>query len=271
MLAERTFDTGELTISYAEGPTSGPPVVLLHGLTMNKQDYQVLIPHLTPDWHFYACDQRGHGRSGRVAGRYLMADYIADTIAFLLGRVAEPAIIIGHSLGGLVALGVAAEAPELVRALILLDPALKVWNTKLAGISQYEWFAWVYDTVRSPRTHAEMVERCRAIRPEASEAELQEFVNNMFSLSPDALQVWIEDREMEGYDLEGVMRQVQAPTLILYGQLQPESTVRAEDAELAQSTLVQGVLVCVPDAGHMVHEEQTDFVLKRMQAFLRSV
>src|SRR5436305_1794984 len=123
VLSEKTFDTGELTISYAEGLASGPPMVLLHGLTLDKESYQVLVPHLTSDWHLYACDLRGHGRFGRVVGRYLMADYISDTIAFLRGLVAEPAIIIGHSAGGLIALGVAAEAPELVRALVLLDPA----------------------------------------------------------------------------------------------------------------------------------------------------
>ena len=91
MLSEKTFDTSDLTISYAEGPASGPPIVLLHGLTLDKESYQVLVPHLTPDWHLYACDLRGHGKSGRVAGRYLMADYIADTVTFLRGRVAEPA------------------------------------------------------------------------------------------------------------------------------------------------------------------------------------
>ena len=76
---------------------------------------------------------------------------------------------------------------------------------------------------------------------------------------------------MEGYDLEGVMRQVQVPTLILYGQLQPDFTVRAEDAVLAQSALAHGTVVSVPDAGHMVHDEQTDFVLKHMQEFLHTI
>ena len=99
----------------------------------------------------------------------------------------------------MIALGVAAEAPELVRALVLLDPAFKAcaipdWRT----IDQYEWFAWVYDTIRSPRTRAEMVERCRSYTSDASEAEQQEFVTYILSLAPDAVQVWIEDREWKG-------------------------------------------------------------------------
>jgi pimeloyl-ACP methyl ester carboxylesterase len=272
MLSEHTFGTGELAINYGEGPASGPPMVLLHGATMRWQNFQSIIPHLTPDWHVYACDLRGHGRSGRVADRYRVVDYCADTIAFLHGRVAEPAIIVGASLSGLIALGVAAEAPEFVRALVLLEPGFKGRNTRLADMpNQYNWVSWVYDTITSPRSNAEMLERCRSMASAASEADLQEFADHMFGLDPDAVRVWMEDRAFEEYDLEGVMRQVQAPTLILYAGRREDSTVSAEDVELVRSTLPHGVMICVPDAGHMVYEEQTDVVLKQMRAFLHSI
>jgi pimeloyl-ACP methyl ester carboxylesterase len=270
VLLEHTFSTAELPINYAEGPASGPPMVLLHGVTARWQTLQSIIPHLTPDWHVYACDLRGHGRSGRLPNRYRMADYIADTIAFLRGRVAEPAAIVGASLGGLVALGVAAAAPELVSALVLLDPAFKFRDTKIADTDKYGWFTWVYDTITTPRSNAEMLERCCAMAPDASEAALQGFVDRMFELAPDAVRPWIEDRELEGFELELVLRQVQVPTLVLYGERQPDSTVRPTDAELAQRTLARGVLVAVPDAGHRIHEEQPNFVGRHMREFLQA-
>jgi len=83
MLPEKFFDTGELTINYAEGGESGPPLVLLHGLTGRWQDFQPVIPQLTPKWHVYGCDLRGHGKSGRIAGHYYLTDYLRDLIAFL--------------------------------------------------------------------------------------------------------------------------------------------------------------------------------------------
>jgi pimeloyl-ACP methyl ester carboxylesterase len=105
----------------------------------------------------------------------------------------------------------------------------------------------------------------------ASEADLQEFADHMFGLDPDAVRVWMEDRAFEEYDLEGVMRQVQAPTLILYAGRREDSTVSAEDVELVRSTLPHGVMVCVPDAGQLVYEGQTDVVMKQMRAFLHSI
>ena len=271
MLSEQTFTTDELTISYVEGPASGPPMVLLHGLTLRRQNYQALIPRFTADWHIYACDLRGHGKSGRVADRYLLADYIPDTVAFLRSRVTEPAVIVGHSLGGLIAPGVAAAAPELVRALILLDPAACLRTINFADApANYEWFYWAYETIRSPRSQAEMLELCRARAGGGSAADLQGFVDMMSGIAPQAVQVALEDRLFEGYDLESVLRQVQVPTLVLHGAL-PDCTMLAEDVELAQRTLSQGVIVSVLNAGHMIHAEQTDFVVEQMQAFLDTI
>lgn len=272
MLTEQTFDAAGLTISYDEGPPSGPPMVLLHGLTLRRNGYRDLIAHFTPDWHVYSCDLRGHGRSGRVADRYRVVDYIPDIVAFLRDHVTEPATIVGHSLGGLIALGVAKEAPELVRALVLLDPAVYLHNSRLADdpLGQ-EFFGWVYDTVKSPRTNAEMLERCLAMTSGSSEAAQQGFADMMFGIDPDAVRTVLEDRLFEMYDLEGMMRQVLAPTLLLYAGRREDSAVRDEDVELAQKTLPHGVVVIVPDAGHMIHMDQIDFVVEQMKAFLHSV
>ena len=271
MLTEHTFTTDELTINYGEGPVSGPPMVLLHGLTLLWQNYQPLIPHFSADWHIYACDLRGHGKSGRVADRYLLADYIADTVAFLRSRVNEPAVIVGHSLGGLIAPGVAAVAPELVRALILLDPAFCPRIIQFADApADYEWFYWAYEVIRSPRSQAEMLELCRARAGGGSDADLQGFVDMMLGIDSGAVRVALEDRLFEGYDLEGVLCQVQVPTLVLHGAL-PDSTMIAEDVDLAQRTLAQGVIVSVANAGHMIHHEQLDFVVEQMRAFLRGI
>ena len=83
MLTEKTFDTGELTLNYAEGPASGPAMVLLHGLSLWRQSWDALIPELTSSWHVFAFDLRGHGKSGRVANEYHVVDYSRDIVAFL--------------------------------------------------------------------------------------------------------------------------------------------------------------------------------------------
>ncbi len=90
MFKEQPFDAGVVTLNYAEGPAAGPPLVLLHGGSARWQAWETIIPDLDGQWHLYALDLRGHGRSGRVPMRYRLQDYADDLIAFLERRVAEP-------------------------------------------------------------------------------------------------------------------------------------------------------------------------------------
>jgi pimeloyl-ACP methyl ester carboxylesterase len=63
MLTEKIFDTGTIKINYAEGAPNSTPLVMLHGGTAHWQELMPLITELEKDWHIYACDARGHGKS----------------------------------------------------------------------------------------------------------------------------------------------------------------------------------------------------------------
>src|SRR5436190_20892975 len=112
MLTETTFDTGTVSINYAEGPRSGPPLVLLHGVTSRWQSWLTTIPVLSQRWHVVAADLRGHGRSGRVPGRYGIMEHVQDIIALIRHLDEGPAVLIGQSLGSIIAIGLASEAPD---------------------------------------------------------------------------------------------------------------------------------------------------------------
>jgi len=128
MLCERRFHTGTVDVNYAEGPDSGPPFVVLHAGAGSWRIGQRFVEALVPAWHVYAPDFRGHGKSGHVEGRYSSQDYVGDTVAFLAQLVGEPAILYGHSLGGGVAIMLAEQHPELVRAVITGDAPLSIEN-----------------------------------------------------------------------------------------------------------------------------------------------
>jgi pimeloyl-ACP methyl ester carboxylesterase len=123
-IQEHSFDAGIVTINNAEGPPSGPPFLFLHGGSGRWQNYEDVIPDLATCFHLYAPDFRGHGRSGRVPGQYHLRDYVDDTITFLRECVAQPAHLFGHSLGGMVALLVAAQCADYVRAVVVGDSPL---------------------------------------------------------------------------------------------------------------------------------------------------
>ena len=124
MLTEKQIDTGTVTINYVEGPPSGAPLVLLHGVTMWWQTFLPVLPNFLIRHHTYALDLRGHGGSGHTPGAYFVSNDVADVAAFLRDCVQEPAVLLGWSLGGVVATLVAANAPDFVRAIVLEDPPL---------------------------------------------------------------------------------------------------------------------------------------------------
>src|SRR5689334_23875612 len=112
MLTERTFETGEVAINYVESSDSGPLLIMLHGMTASWQVFETTIPFLALRWRVIAADLRGHGRSGRAEGRYRLLDYIRDISALHWHLSDEPAVVVGSSLGAMVAIGLAAENPD---------------------------------------------------------------------------------------------------------------------------------------------------------------
>src|SRR5436305_9734293 len=106
---ERQFDSTSVSINYAKfdavpGAVPGYPLVLLHGGSARWQAALPIIPALSGFGPVYALDLRGHGKSGRVPGRYTLRDYTGDVSTFLEQVVREPAVLYGHSMGGQVAI-----------------------------------------------------------------------------------------------------------------------------------------------------------------------
>ena len=103
---------------HIERSGEGPPVLLLHGAAASSATYGWL-PDLGRT--VVRVDFRGHGRSGR-ADSYVLGDYVEDVLPIL--REIGPAVVAGHSLGGVVAWTLAQRAPELVTGLVMEDPPL---------------------------------------------------------------------------------------------------------------------------------------------------
>src|SRR5690349_1231112 len=123
LFREATFDTGKVVLNYAEGPSASPPLVMLHGGAGRWQLYFEMLAELAKHCHVYAPDLRGHGKSGWMPWGYTIRAYVEDIKAFLQD-VSGPAVLMGHSLGGIIAVATAKAYPELVSALIVGDAPL---------------------------------------------------------------------------------------------------------------------------------------------------
>ncbi|MFF3679294.1 alpha/beta fold hydrolase [Streptomyces sp. NPDC002120] len=114
----RAEDGRRLVYTDFGGP--GAPLLALHGHFQDGPAFGDLAREVGPAWRVIALDQRGHGESDRAA-EYTRDGYVADAAALLEHLGLGPAVVLGHSLGGVNAYQLAARRPELVRALVVED------------------------------------------------------------------------------------------------------------------------------------------------------
>lgn len=119
------FQTPELKLYY-QTAGDGPPLLLLHGLGSSSQDWPLQIPDLAPTYSLLMPDIRGHGRSDKPAGPYQIKQFATDISQWLTHLNLGPAHLLGISMGGMIALQLALDAPHQVRSLILANTAAEL-------------------------------------------------------------------------------------------------------------------------------------------------
>jgi pimeloyl-ACP methyl ester carboxylesterase len=124
-----TVSVGQLvrdgvTLVHEEAGRGDPPLVFIHGLACHRGFWSAQVPYFAPAHRVLAVDLRGHGDSDAPEQPYTIAG-LADDVAWTCGELGiERPAVIGHSLGGLVALEFAAAYPGQVRAAVLIDSVL---------------------------------------------------------------------------------------------------------------------------------------------------
>lgn len=109
-------------IHYAEGPDNGDALLLIHGQTGAWDDYTRVLPTLSENYHVFAVDCYGHGKSTHNESKYYLKENGDDFIWFIDQVIQESTIVSGHSSGGLLASYVAAYGGKNVIGAVLEDP-----------------------------------------------------------------------------------------------------------------------------------------------------
>ena len=111
-----------INIHYTRTGGDRPPVIFLHGLTANGACWTALARALQSEYDIILPDARGHGQSSAPEHGYRYEDHANDIVGLIKALRLPPAILVGHSMGGLTAAVVASRHPALLRGLILADP-----------------------------------------------------------------------------------------------------------------------------------------------------
>jgi pimeloyl-ACP methyl ester carboxylesterase len=279
-MQEQYFPLGARRLHGAVGPPNGPPLVLFHGVTRCWRDFEPLLPGLLPHWHVLALDHRGHGRSDHQSD-YRVADFAVDAVAFLEAFVPGPAVLLGHSLGAMVAAVVAAQRPRQVRALVLEDPP----GTALAGgFRQSRFHLQFTNTERVLATTRDVEVLTRAL----AHMEVQHPQNGtvvrfrelralsairfgaecLLQMDPAVLSPLLAGRWLEGLDWFGALPAIECATLLLRADPDRGGMLEAGEATRIAALIPRCTRVELPGAGHSIHSHQTAQMLELLAKFL---
>src|SRR5215208_2216982 len=106
-------------VSYRTGG-DGPLLVLIHGITSSSASWESVLPALAERFTVLAPDLLGHGQSDKPSGDYSLGSHACIVRDLMLALGHERGTIVGHSLGGGIAMQVAYQFPELVERLVLV-------------------------------------------------------------------------------------------------------------------------------------------------------
>lgn len=115
----------------ATGPAQGVPLVFVHGITEDRSLWAPVVERLAGDHRCVSLDLRGHGGSGG-AEEYSSLAMVGDVADVVAASGVERPVVVGHSLGGMVASLYAASFPDALRAVVCVDQSLRL--SDLAGV-----------------------------------------------------------------------------------------------------------------------------------------
>ncbi|GAA6181177.1 3-oxoadipate enol-lactonase [Shimia sp. NS0008-38b] len=114
-----------------EGDLDGAPVVFLNSLGTTLHVWDPILPHLPKGLRIIRADMRGHGDTEVTAAPYSMGQLVRDTESLLMHLTVKDALVVGLSIGGMIAQGLAVKRLDLVRAFVLSNTAAKIGSPKM--------------------------------------------------------------------------------------------------------------------------------------------
>lgn len=243
-----------------EGPGDGPPLVLVNSLGADLRLWDKVVPALARRYRVVRFDKRGHGLSDAVAGPYRMADLAGD-LAALMDRLAlGPAIVMGVSIGGMIAQLLATTRPELVRALVLMNTGHQVGGEAVWGERMRAVEAGGIAAIADGVVARWLPEDWRRRHP----GELRLW-RNMLTRTPLAGYLGC-CAALRDADLTDAVPRIAVPTLCIGGEHDLSTPPALMEALTA--LLPQARLVVLEGAGHLPCIDQPDKVLALVTGFL---
>jgi non-heme chloroperoxidase len=252
-----------LRVHYAEqGDREGEAIVFHHAYVDSWFSYSRVLPLLSPEYHAFVPDQRGHGDSDKPQCCYTADDYAADVDAFMEAVGIEKATLVGDSSGGLIAQRVALDYPHRVSRLVLIGSPTTLVNN--AAVREFGKEILALEDPLSPEFVWEFV--LGMIHHLVPEGFLERAVTE--SLKVPA-RVWRDYYEGVVLTVDDTARlgEIGAPTLILWGE--QDALLPREEQEWRAAAIPDATLKVYPEIGHLAHWVRPEWVVRDLDAFMK--
>lgn len=287
MFREQVFEVQGKSLNCAVGPASGPPLIMLHGVTRRWQTFLPLAPALTQRFEVHAFDYLGHGLSDRTHRGYRVVDYV-ETMTALLSLPPfshqKNLLVYGHSLGSMIAAALAGRLPGQIKAIMLEDPPFDTMGQRIDQTPLLSYFSGL-------RTYAGSKEPIPVLARQLAElrmtdpatgyqvrlgdirdgAALRFTAKCLSQLDPEVFTPIIAKQWLEGYDMEAVLSAIKCPALLLQADVPAGGMLTDADAARATGLMSDATHIKLDQTGHLIHWQKTETLLRYVQAFTESL
>ena len=245
-----------------EGPVGAAALVFSNSLGTDLRVWEALLPILPASLRRLRYDTRGHGLSDDPPGPWRIADLADDLAGLLDDRGVGAAVVVGLSVGGLIAQSLALRRPDLVRGLVLMDTAARIgtaqlWNARIAAV-ETQGIAAISGPI------------------------LERWFTAVFRATDPRLALWrhmLERTPATGYaklcaairdeDLTDAVRSLRVPTLAMAGE---EDGSTPPDLVAATAALIPGArFEVIEGAGHLPCVERPNETAACITRFLEDI
>ncbi|HEX3723331.1 MAG TPA: alpha/beta fold hydrolase [Nitrolancea sp.] len=232
-----------------------PPIVLLQGFMASRTIWKWQLEAFTPHYRVITMDNRDAGESDPEPAAYAVTDMAADVVALLDHLGIKRATILGHSMGGYIALQFAVNYPERLDRLILVGTSALAGGALGRPAPTYDRSSWIEDPYeRTFRRYSNMTgPSFFDTRPELLEAIAATARGNRISFEGMIRQ---SDSAFMSHDVRADLPHIAVPVLVIHGDVDPTLPVSA--GRKIADAIPNAEFVEFAGVGHLPHLERTE-------------
>jgi 3-oxoadipate enol-lactonase len=246
-----------VNLYYEQAGQGDQTLVLIHGNVASLRWWDLVFEELAQSFHVVRIDLRGCGQSGQ-AESYSVPEYASDVRALIETLALQNVVLVGHSMGGAIAMDIAVHAPALVQGLLLLNPA------PAEGLDAPDEPIPLLEQMSRDRNLMKMA--LAATMPTAAGGELfEKLVDDAMVAGPTVLPNY---RSIGEIDYRPQLVGLQIPATILYGAL--DNLISRELIDRTQQAIPGCELVLYEGIGHSPNVEAPKLFIADVKHFVES-